>query len=92
MNPHDRALLSPRAQPLTAEEIPPKWLHQVRAVIVRDSLRLRAGFPACIDIHGPNGWQALNLPNNGVEFTGKRDRDRVLGWLSGENEIPEVGA
>ncbi len=88
MNNMDKALLNPRAQPLTADEIPVKWLHQVRGVIVRDSLRLRAGFPACIDVQGPNGWQALNLPSNGVEFVGRRDRDTVLAWLNGGKELP----
>lgn len=92
MNPSDKAILHHRAAPITAAEVPPKWLHQVREVVVRDGHKLRAGFPACIDIHGPNGWQPLQLPSNGIEFVGKRDRDQVLAWLTGAEKLPEIPA
>lgn len=75
---------------MSAADVPVKWLHQVRGIVIRDGYRLRAGFPACIDVQGPNGWQALQLPNNGVEFVGKRDRDTVLSWLNGDKELPEI--
>lgn len=90
MNPADKAILHYRAQPLAATDLSPAWLHQVREVIIRDGHKLRAGFPACIEVKGPAGWQALNLPNNGVEFVGKRDRDAALAWLSGDVELPPV--
>lgn len=91
MNPTDRAILAPpRAQPLAATDLPPKWLHQVREVVVRDGHKLRAGFPACIEVRGVKDWQPLQLPNNGIEFLGKRDRDQVLAWLSGEQALPPL--
>lgn len=91
MNPLDKAILSPpRIPPLSAADIPPRWLHQVRAVILRDNHRLRAGFPACIEVKGPESWQALQLPNNGVELVGKRDVEQVLAWLTGSEGLPEV--
>lgn len=75
MNPTDRAILSPRSTPLSATDIPVAWLRQVREVVQRDNHKLRAGFPACIEVLNAAGkWQALQLPNNGVEFVGKRDR------------------
>ncbi len=92
MNPADKQLLYPRSAPITAEDVPVKWLHQVRAIILRDSHKLRAGFPACIDVQGRNGWHALQLPSNGVEFVGKRDRDTVLAWLNGDKPLPEIPA
>ncbi len=90
MNPADRAILHHRAQPLAATDILPAWLHQVREVVIRDSHKLRAGFPACIEVKGPAAWQPLTLPNNGIEFTGKRDRDTVLSWLNGEQALPVI--
>lgn len=91
MNPLDKAILAPRrAQPLAASDITPAWLHQVREVIMRDGHKLRAGFPACIEVKGPAGYQPLQLPNNGVEFVGKRDRDQVLAWLNGSEKLPEI--
>lgn len=91
MNALDKAIISPpRIPPISASEIPARWLHQVRGVIVRDNLKLRAGIPACIEIRGPDQYQPLNLPNNGIEFVGKRDRDQVLAWLNGSQELPEI--
>lgn len=90
MNPTDKLLLNPRATPLAAADILPKWLHQVREVVVRDGHKLRAGFPACIEVKGPKDWQPLQLPNNGIEFVGRRDRDQVLGWLNGSVELPAI--
>ncbi len=90
MNPQDRAILYPRSQPLAASDLAPAWLHQVRGIVVRDGHKLRAGFPACIEVKGPHAWQALNLPNNSVEFVGKRDRDAVLEMLTGARELPKV--
>lgn len=78
MNPHDRAILSPPTRYATADEAPEQWIAQVREIIRRDGHKVRAGFPACIEVHGSLGWQPLNLWTNGVEFTGKRDRDAVL--------------
>lgn len=90
MSPGDKALLNPQRPPLSATDLPPKWLHQVREVIVRDGHKLRAGFPACIEVRGPKDWQPLNLPNNGIEFTGRRDRDTVLAWLNGDQKLPPI--
>jgi len=90
MNPADKALLHHRAQPIAASDIPPRWLHQVRGVVVRDGHKLRAGFPACIEIKGPDTWQALQLCNNGIEFVGKRDRDQALAWLTGAEKLPPI--
>ncbi len=90
MNPQDRAILSPRSTPVAATDLSPAWLHQVREVVIRDDHKLRAGFPACIEVKGPTSWQPLNLPNNGIEFTGKRDRDQVLAWLNGSEELPAI--
>jgi len=90
MNPTDKAILSPRIAPLAAADIPPKWLHQVREIVVRDGHKLRAGFPACIEVRGPTDWQPLNLCNNGIEFVGKRDRDQALAWLTGAEKLPEI--
>lgn len=91
MNPTDLTILrGPRITPIAADEIPAKWLHQVRGVIVRDGHKLRAGFPACIEIEGPRGWQPLQLPNNGIEFVGLKDRNTVLRLLNGSEPLPEI--
>lgn len=90
MNPTDQNILSPRIHPLAAADIRPEWLHQVRAVVIRDGHHLRAGFPACIEVKGTHGWQAINLPNNGIEFMGRRDRDAVLEMLDGRRKLPEM--
>lgn len=90
MHPKDKAIVSPRTQPIAAADIRPEWLHQVRAVVIRDGHKLRAGFPACIDVKGPRDWQPLMLPNNGIEFVGKRDRDEILAMLNGEKELPAI--
>jgi hypothetical protein len=90
MNPTDKAILHYRSTPLAAADIPPAWLHQVREVVIRDGHKLRAGFPACIEVKGPADWQPLQLPNNGVEFVGRRDRDTVLAWLNGDRDLPQI--
>lgn len=78
MNDTDKALLNPPRRVATLDDFPLAWLEQVRAIIKRDGHKLRAGFPACIEVSGPNGWQALNLPTNGCEFEGKHARDTIL--------------
>jgi len=82
VNAQDRAILSPPKRVATESDFTPEWIANVRGVIQRDGHKLRAGFPACIDVLGPNGWQPLNLPTNGIEFTGKRDRDVILRKLT----------
>lgn len=82
MNPADKQILNPKARYATPEDFTPEWIAQVRGVIQRDGLKVRAGFPACIEIKGPNGWQALLLPTGGIEFTGKKDRDAILAKLA----------
>ena len=82
MNPADRAILNPPKRVATEADFTPEWIANVRAIIQRDGHKLRAGFPACIDVLGPTGWQPLNLPTNGIEFTGKRDRDAILRRLT----------
>lgn len=82
MNPADRAILAPPKRIATEQDITPEWIAQVRAIIARDHHKLRAGFPACIDVLGPTGWQPLNLPTNGIEFEGRRARDAVLRRLT----------
>ncbi len=78
MNDQDKALLSPPKRVALVEDFTPEWIAQVRGIIQRDGHKLRAGFPACIDVLGPNGWQPLNLPTNGIEFEDKRARDEIL--------------
>lgn len=91
MNDHDKSIIHPRAKPITADEIPPAWLHQVREVVVREKHKLRAGFPACIDVLSSMGtWMPLQLPSNGIEFVGRRDRDAVLDMLLGNRKLPDV--
>lgn len=82
MNPTDKAILNPPKRVASVEDIPEEWIEQVRAIIARDGHKLRPGFPACIDVHGPTGWQPLNLPTNGIEFAGKRARDEILRRLT----------
>lgn len=81
MDPQSKAILNPSARYATLSDFTPEWIAQVRGVIQRDDLKVRAGFPACIEIKGPNGWQPLMLPTNGIEFTGRKDRDAVLEML-----------
>jgi hypothetical protein len=81
MDPQSKAILSPRPGYAAVADFTPEWIAQVRGVIVRDGLKVRAGFPACIEIRGPEAWQPLLLITNGIEFTGKKDRDAVLEML-----------
>lgn len=78
MNPTDRAILNPPKRIAVESDFTPEWIAQVRAIIVRDGHKLRAGFPACIEVKGPRDWQPLLLPTNGIEFDGKKARDAVL--------------
>lgn len=78
MSPQDKALLTPPKRVASEQDITPEWIAQVRAIITRDKHKLRAGFPACIDVLGPTGWQPLMLQTNGIEFEGRRARDAVL--------------
>jgi len=82
MNPTDRAILSPPKRVATVDDFTPAWIANVRGIIQRDHHKLRPGFPACIDVLGPNGWQPLNLITNGIEFEGKRARDEILRRLT----------
>lgn len=92
MNSFCKDILSPRIQPIAATDIAPAWLHQVREVIVRKALRVRPGIPACVELRAEDDerWYALQLPSNGVELVGKRDRDQVVAWLSGAEALPEI--
>lgn len=83
MNDTDKQILNPKARYATPADFTPEWIAQVRGVIIRDNLKVRAGFPACIEIKGPTGYQPLLLPTNGIEFTGRRDRDAILALLHG---------
>lgn len=82
MNPADRAILNPPKRVAVESDFTPEWIAQVRGIIQRDGHKLRAGFPACIDVLGPNGWQPLNLITNGIEFEGRKARDAVLRRLT----------
>lgn len=78
MNDQDRAILTPPKRVATEADFTPEWIAKVREAIKRDGHKLRAGFPACIEVRGPHVWQSLMLPTNGIEFEGKRARDAVL--------------
>ena len=82
MNPADRAILSPKARYATVEDFTPEWIANQRATVIRDKHKLRAGFPACIEVRGPREWQPLLLPTNGIEFEGKKSRDAILAKLT----------
>lgn len=81
MSPADKAIISPPSRYATPEDFTPEWIAQVRGVLIRDGLKVRGGFPACIEIRGPEAWQPLLLPTGGIEFTGKKDRDAILDML-----------
>lgn len=74
---------------ITADAIPAKWLHDVRAIIVRDGVMLRPGL-ASIEAWSPRGWLLLILPHNGWEFESAADRDKVLAMLEGREELPAL--
>lgn len=82
MNDNDKAILSPPKRVADVSDISEQWIAQMRGIIERDGHKLRAGFPACIEVRGPNGWQPLLLCTNGIEFTGRRARDEVLRRLT----------
>lgn len=82
MNDADKAILSPPKRVASISDIPEAWLANVRAMLQKEGRKVRAGFPACIEVSSPHGYMPLNLPTNGVEFTGKRDRDLVLRRLA----------
>lgn len=77
-------------KPATADDVPAKWIAQVREIIQRDGQALRAGFPACTieaqNINHPEAWQPLNLPANTAVFATEADRDAVLRALWGETK------
>lgn len=57
MHPTDKAILNPPTRYATADEAPEKWIAQVREIIRRPpGHKVRAGFPACIEVHGSLGW------------------------------------
>jgi hypothetical protein len=78
--------------PTTAADLPPWWLAQVRAVVLRDGHALRAGFPDVVievqNINAPETWQPLNLQTNTAHFATDRDRDQILAILTGEAPLP----
>ncbi len=86
--------LQPNIRPATAAELPAWWLHQVRAVVLRDGHALRAGFPDIVievqNINRPDVWQPLNLQTNTAAFATDRDRDQILAILTGEQPLPEL--
>ncbi len=90
MNPTDRAILSPRIRPMAAEDFRPERLHALRELVIREDRKLRAGFPACIEVKDHTGWLALMLPNSGIEFVGKKDRDKILDILRGDAPLPAI--
>jgi hypothetical protein len=78
--------------PATAADLPPWWLAQVRAVVLRDGLALRPGFPDITievqNINEPETWQPLNLQTNTSHLATDRDRDQILAILTGEAPLP----
>lgn len=83
MHPSDRALLYPPKRPCALDDLSLHWIENLRALIKRDPLKLRAGFPACIEIYDKDrGWIPLNLVTNGIEFTGCHARNTILRALT----------
>lgn len=82
MNPADKAILNPPKRVASLADISDAWIAQVRGIIQAGQHKLRAGFPACIEVRGPHDWQPLLLPTNGIEFEGKRVRDEILRRLT----------
>lgn len=82
MNPIDRAILKPPKRIAVESDFTPEWIANVRDIIQRDGHKLRAGFPACIEVKWPRDWQPLLLPTNGIEFEGRKARDSVLRRLT----------
>ncbi len=82
MSPTDAAILSPPKRVAELSDFTPEWIANLRTIIQRDGHKLRTGFPACIEVKGPTSWQPLMLITNGIEFTGKRDRDEILKRLT----------
>jgi hypothetical protein len=78
--------------PARAADLPPWWLAQVRAVVVREGHALRAGFPDIVievqTINQPEIWYALNLKTDTTHFATDRDRDQILAILTGEAPLP----
>ena len=77
-------------KPALATDIPAAWIANVRGIIVRDGLAVRASFWApCIEVQCINtgAWQPLNLSTNTHLFVSEQERDVVLSQMVGESPI-----
>jgi hypothetical protein len=72
--------------PITAAEVPPEWIADVRAIALRDGHAVRAGAEATIEVQSINTglFGRLMLPGSGHHFTSEAERDGVLREIIGE--------
>jgi hypothetical protein len=85
----------PKPLALTASDIAPAWVHDVRNIILRDNHTIRAGkqWPTIEVLNADAGrWQPLNLPAASLTcvFASHGDRDVILKWLTGEVALPPL--
>lgn len=70
--------------PIALDQVPPEWVAERRAVVVRDGFALRAGSARpTIEVKSltTNEWCLLTLPGGAREFVDVGDRDTVLRQL-----------
>lgn len=75
----------PTIPTINAAELPPAWIAERRAIVVRDGHAIRAGQHNTIEVQSINtgAWIVLQLPDKATQFTTTADRDAVLSQLQG---------
>jgi len=70
---------------INAADLPPEWIAERRAIVVRDGHATRAGRGGSIEVQSINtgAWLVLQLPDKATQFTTAEDRDAVLRQLQG---------
>ncbi len=67
-------------RPITAAEVPDKWIADVRTIIQREGRVVRGGPLRMIELKSlhDNSWGKLMLPGSGFEFVDAEQRDIVI--------------
>ena len=73
-------------EPITAADVPPEWIDDVRTIAQRDGHAVRAGAESTIEVQSINTglFGRLMLPGSGHHFTTDAERDVVLRQIHGE--------
>lgn len=88
--------LTPLHVPLTCDDVLKSgWIQRARNAILADGYAIRAGAGLVVEaqvINDPDHWMPIILSNGGRAFASADELAKVMAYLTGEVELPEVPA